>query len=518
MGLFSWFTNVYTDYQFQKANQLFLESDYYKAIEILHKILDKHPDAPSKLLAVYHALISAGHLSKIDDVANLFRRFNSLKNLCVSYSNSLTKISGGSEKTQISYYQALYSAGLTEFESSFIAVASNYVEKNSTCTRLDSLTSNAILLNALSQVLYVKVEELYKSNLSLPGCERLCKLIYPYYSSKDFYFIYSNVRINRITSQIFSSQTLHSIDHLLDNIHNVYELPANEIGKINDILSAWAKKLFDTKKYDQSLQICQRILSEDDNAKRIYANSALKLYLFSDPAANLIDVTTLYQALGQNDEQLIAALEPYIPYAKHKQKYVQLVINQLSRNITSSKNIKYKLQLFTTAWKLTSDLQLILAVLSKGLESTKKIYAQYMVENADLFLSNKSQLKHCLSLISKLTDHQFVVSLMESLISLGKSIAEEYELEILVWADSVANNCSTQIEIIDRGLAHVQTKELFAQKAIYCYNYIKQSSYNINFAKSAANSLIGKDGLAEVLHAKILLDEAKSASNTNKQA
>ena len=55
MGLFSWITNIYTDYQFQKANQLFLESDYDKAIEILHKILDKHPYAPSKLLSVYHA-------------------------------------------------------------------------------------------------------------------------------------------------------------------------------------------------------------------------------------------------------------------------------------------------------------------------------------------------------------------------------------------------------------------------------------------------------------------------------
>lgn len=517
MGLFSWITNLYTDHQFQKANQLFLESDYYKAIEILHKILDKHPDAPSKLLSVYHALISAGHLSKIEDVANLFRRFNSLKNLCVSYSNALTKISGGSEKTQISYYQALYNAGLSEFESPFITLASNYVEKDLSCTRLDSLTSNQTLLYALSQALYVKVEELYQSNLNSSACERLCELILPYCSSKSFYSIYSNVQINRIISQNFSTHILKSLDQIIDNIHDIYKLSIDEIKRINDKLSTWAKQIFNAQKYDQSLQICQRILSEDDNAKRIYADSALQLYLSSNPAVNLINDTTLYQALGKSNEQLISALEPYIPYAQHKQKYVKLVINQLSCELSPSKDIRNKLQLFTTAWKQTADLQLIFTVLTQGLESTKKIYAQYIVENADLFLSNKSQLKHYLSLISKLHDHQFVVSLMESLISLGKSIAGEYELEILVWADSVANNYLNQIEIIDWGLAHVQTKGLFAQKAIYCYNYIKQRSYNIKFAKSVADSLIGKDDLAEVLHAKILLDEAKSASNTEIQ-
>ncbi len=505
MGLISWFKDKYNNHKFQKAKEILLEGKKEQAVEILKEILDCHPDAPSELLSIYHSDIYQGNSNRISDVALLYENHHSVKNECIDFAKLLETIN--SVRSHINYCQALYSKGIHELLNPFITSATKFVVNANDIDNLKFLTNNNSLLCKLSDSILIEAQKYYAQKSNLRKVEQLCLLIRPYLTSKDFYELYSNIRFDLITQNDATEDSIKQLDILFKDINTVFHLPGTVIKTLTDKRLGFANSLFVQKKYVAALLVCQQLIEKYKDARQIYADSALKLYASADSKTDLIKAETLYKCLGNGSSVLISTLEPFIPYSTHKQKYISVVISELLRLITANQQAQAEV-LFNRAWGLTSDNNLIKTVLSSGSSDSKTHFASLIINSDKTFLLNNSNLMCYVEELSTLEDIEFIVTTLETLLSKGKNVESYYESQILRLAKISKNKSRKRVEIIERGLTKIKTIRLYESEAEYLNDYIDSGYYDSKFARSISSSLIAHSDLAEILIAKILIDEA----------
>lgn len=409
----------------------------------------------------------------------------------------------------IDYCQTLYCKGISELQNAFIKSSTKLVVEFNGANNLHALTKEHSLLRLLSKSLLGEAKVIYNQRNDLGESERLCLLIQPYLSSTDFYEFYTNIRFNLIAQKSITEESIKQLDSLFKDIKINYNLADPAIQVFTDKGLKLTKDLFSKKEYVAALLVSQRLIEKYSEARQIYADSALKLYVSSDRKYNLIVAEHLYKCLGCDNSVLIDALEPYIPYSTHRQKYISVVESELSRLMMKDKSQAENL--FTQAWALAPDERIIKVVLSSGPDESKVYLASLILNSDKNIIADNSNLKTYVAELSKLNNVEFIVTTLEALLIKGKKVATDYEAQILRFANEANIKSRKRVEIIERGLAKIQTDRLYSIEAIFLNEYIESGRYDSAFASQIATSLIGHSNLAETLIAKIFIDEAKKS-------
>ena len=509
MGIVTWIKNKYYDSRFQKASRLLSENDVNGAVEILIEILDKHIDAPSTLLSIYHQQIAAGDFNRIKDTTRLLGNFGKLKTECIDFANTISRNSN--VVLAIDYIQSIFCAGVQEVKTLFVDTAQHYILSTPSITNLKSLTGATSLISTLSESLYAQATKFY-NNKDFSVCNRLCELILPVIKTKEFYYFYINVQFDTLALNKIDEQSIVKLDKLFNDAKNIYNLSDSKIKSLKDRGLGLAQKSFDNNDYLASLLISQRLIEYATKACKIYVDSALNLCKSS--ATNRVIPECLYKALGNSPKDLVIGLEPFIPYHKSfLDKYLDAALSELKRLINL--NREQAENIFFHVWSLKPDSRLIDSVLSNGPEKERIFVATRIIDNDSYVLTDESNLSQFLKCLKTFTDIDFVVDSLERLLKQGRKVDATYEWAILKQAKSAPNNSRKRIEIISRGLHNITPQSLFNQKAKYLKDYIVSGRYDKAYSIREVASLIGRDGLADVLSAQILLDEAKDSQDND---
>lgn len=509
MGVISWIKDKYNNHKFQKAKKSLSEGDIEQAVEIFKEILDCHPDAPSELLSIYHSNIYQGNNKRISDVASLYENHQFLREKCIDFAKSLE--TSNQIQLHINYCQALYCKGIHELLNQFVTSATKLVIEENYVDNLQIFTNDYSLLDFLSNSILDAAQKSFVQKEDLKKIERLCLLIKPYLSSKDFYELYANVRFDLIIQNNITEDSAKQLERLFKDIKVVYCLSDAFTKTLTSKSLNLARLLLEQKKYNTALLISQQFIEKHLDAREIYADSALKIYSSLNTKTSsysyLIKSELLYKCLGNEDAVLVNTLEPFIPYSTHRGKYISVVTSELLRLVTISQKAQAEI-LFNRAWSFVSDNNLIKTVLSNGSNNSKIHFASLILNSDENFISNSSNLKCYVEELSKFDDAEYVVTILETLLNKGKNVKSYYETQILRLAKTAKKESRKRIEIIERGLVKIQTNDLFAAKATYLNDYIEGGCYDSTFARDASSSLIGHSDLAEILTAKISIDEA----------
>lgn len=503
MGIISWIKDKYYDISFQKAKTLIAEGDTDEAIRVLESILEKHPNAPQTLLEVYHSMILRGNKSYVSQVARLYGMHEELKDDCLNFVKH-SKILNAS--LYIYYCQSLYCKGASEFQSYFLNASVEYVETFIQLNSLSSLSANTVLLTALSSALFVKAE-LYYEQKSLEKSKRLCVLIAPYLFNPQFFELYVKVRFDIIIGKEVTKESLFELDTVLDYSQKRISLKAKSTLFVKGI--ELAKKMYDDKNYVLSLLISQRFVDLYFEAKEIYSKSALRLYESSSKSISLIDVPVFYSCLGEGLE-FISALEPFIPYSTYREKYIVTVEKELVALVKTDCSLAK--QLLCRAWGFVQSDKFLKAVFSVGTEASKREFVK-MIIDSDGMLSSKENLAFFVEELIKMDFSEFIVSSLEQLLDKGKDVCYQYEQQILIMARHAVANSRDRVEIVKRAFKRVRTNKLYSVAIAYLNDYIDTNHYDWKFALAIAEMLVGKQGMAQVLIAKVLIDESLKSRN-----
>lgn len=499
MGIISWIKSKYIDKKFQRAEQLRSEGDAETAINILKDILESHPDAPKKLLDIYHSLISQNQTRYVVEVAELYSEHKELKDACLYFARWFYSVNQG--RLYMDYCQALYGKGVLSLKESFVKTATQYVCANQ-INSLKILSTNTDLLASLSKSLLIEARIFYKGN-KLSRCYDLCLLVKPYISSSEFFELFVSVRFDIIAGDIITEETVSNLDKLIADVTKCYNLRKTFVDSLFVKGEQLSVRLFGMEAYGQALLVSQRF----QNAKEIYVKSALELYRSASEHISAIDVGYLYKCLGDDSSVLVNALEPFIPYSSYRQKYISVVDDELLRLVHLLDN-KPAESLFNKAWKLAPDESFLRIILSKGNENEKKHFTSFILNSSFNILENNVYLRIFVTELLKFEDAEFITEVLELLLDKKKDVVSEYETQIIKFAGE-KRFLRNRIETIGRGLAKVQTPRLYSSAANYLNDYIENGLFDYDFAFSTANSLIGHSGLAEVLIAKLLIYESK---------
>lgn len=498
MGLISWIKGQYYDHKFQKAIGLIKNGDTTEAIKILEDILDCHMDAPQALLEVYHSLMLKGNKASVASAANLCGRYPELKADCIKFvrnSNVLNRA------LYIDYCQALFGNGVTVLESDFVNASIRYIKDYKSINSLRSLSSNNTLLVALAKALSTEAEILYKQK-SLQESIRLCDLTKPYLTNPDFCELYANVRFDSIVSTQMSEDTRQRLIGVLDYAEKHLQAKAK-----TDIVQKgieFAGNLYTGKDYVSSLIISQHFVDKYSDAKKIYADSALELYRLSSKEQSLVVPDILYACLGEG-LAFISALEPFLSSSVHRGKYVSTVEEELAK--LAQTNLAAAQNLLLHTWHLVPDAQLIKTVFRVGTETSKRAFVDFIISSKDI-LSSRATLNVFVNEVIKFSSFDtYVVQTLEKLLDEGKDVSAPYEEKVLEYSHK-ATNKKEAIECIQRALKRVKSSNLYAAIVGYLKDYVESNKYDSAFALAVAESLVGCHGLAEVLIAHIMLDDA----------
>ena len=509
MGIVSWIKDKYYDSRFQKANRLLSEGAIKEAVKILNEILDSHPDAPSVLLSIFHTQIEDGDRAKINDVIHLYKSYQSLKNACINFANAISRKQ--KPVIAIDYIQAIYGTGLHEVKNLFVNTAREYILSSQSGNNLSSLTCDSTLISALSYSLFNDAKQSYIDN-DLSGCKRICELIFPVLSSKEFYKLYSNVCFDTLVLNSINARSIVELDKLFKEAKERYNLSIADIKCLTDKGLKVAQKLFNDNDFAASLLVSQRLLDKYPEACKLYADSALKLYRSNNTNKNLIVTSCLYKALGIKTADLIVGLELFIPYDNQlKEKYLDSVVVEVKRLLVVNRNEAERL--FFHVWSLTPDKRLLKCVLSSGPETDRIIIVSHIIENNAKILSNDTYLTVFVTGLKGFANLEYVTEVFEILLNKGKKVESSYEWAILKLASTAPINSRKRVETLTRGLQNIQLKTFFDQKSEYLKDYIKSGHYDKSYARAEVTTLKSKHGLADVLLAYILLDEAKSSQD-----
>lgn len=504
MGLISWIKNKYYEGKFQKASRLLSEGDVSDAIELLKSILQFHQEAPSTLLSIYHEKIKGKDNDTIREVSALYKEYNELKAEIISFAS---EISNTLLEQAVKYTNELYSAGIKELEKTFVKAGTQYVLIKTHIDNLNKITQDRVLLKALSEALFEEAKNSY-NNSQLGVVERICTLIYPYLNSKDFYDLYANVRFDVISKNQINASSIADFDLLFKDVKSKFNLSNQSIKKLTDKGLKKAKDCFNEKDYVASLLISQRLVDKYSDAKKLYGDSALKLYSSSNED-NLVLSEILYKSLGNSDTELLDALEAFIPYGNHKDKYIETASKELKRLMQIK--IEDATKLFSKVWALIQDKDLIKALLTSGNSANKNSAATFLITNFNEITSVEIYFNTLVTSLLNLEDVNYIVSTLEAFITKGKKVEREYISQIKRLAEESKEKSKKRVEIIEHGLSVTKSDELFLLQGVFLNDYINSGKYDVEYAFNVALSLKGKSPLSEPLQAKILIDEAINA-------
>lgn len=509
MGVVSWIKDKYYNNRFEKANRLLSGGDVDGAIEILNEILDKHPDAPSVLLSIRHKEIEEGKIARVSDATSLYEHYTYLKADCIKFANSISHKQA--PVIAIDYIQSMYCVGISEIKNLFVNIARQYVLSSQSVANLSSLSDNSTLISALSDSLFSVAKQLYK-DVNLRECKRVCELLLPVLSSNEFYKLYSDVRFDVLVLNSINAESIIELDKLFNDVKTRYNLSSDDIKHLTDKGLKVAENSFNDNNYVACLLVSQRLMDKYVEARKLYADSALKLYQGNTSDKKLIEAIYLYKALGTQPADFITRLELFIPYKdQYKEKYLDSVEGELKRLMVINR-VQAERQFFHS-WNITPHKRLLECVLSNGREYDKIFVASRIMEKDSVILSNVDYLTIFVTRLKMFTNLEYVTEAFEILLSKGKKIESAYEWVILKLAKAAPLNSRKRVEIVTRGLQHIQLQSLFTQKAEYLKDYIKDGRYDKTFVITEVTTLKGKNGLADVLVALVLLDEAKKSQD-----
>lgn len=505
MGIISWIKNKYSENRFQRANELLSGGDVNGAVDILAEIIDKHVDAPSTLLSIYHRQIEAGEADRISDVTELLEKYPQLRSECINFASRITH--GLNAKLAIGYLQSLYYAGVQEIKSLFVNTAQRYVIDTPTITNLKTVTSSSSLISALSESLHSYAKQLY-STKDFTNCKRICEVLLTTLNTKDFYELYTFVQFDSLALKKFNSEDIVKLDILFQDAKNKYYLSDSTIKLLKDKGLKLAQNSFDKHEYLASLLVSQRLIDYTAKARQLYVDSALKLYKSFSSSRSQIVPNCLYIALGNTSKALIKGLEPFLAYNNsYREKYLEATISELT--LLMGVNRERAEWLFIHAWSLCPDVSLIKTILSNGPEKERITVASHIIDTNTSILNDKTNLTEFFECLKRFSDIGYVADAVELILRKGIKADIYYEWAILELAKSAPNNSRRRVEIISRGLRLITTQTLFACKAKYLRDYIASGQYDKTYCNVEVKSLNGKNGLADVLAAHMLLDEAK---------
>ena len=509
MGIVSWIKDKYYDSRFQKANKLLSKGAVNECVEILKEILDKHFDAPSKLLSIYHTQIENGNKAQIKEATQLYRCYPNLKNNCISFANAISR--KPRSVIAIKYVESVYCAGIHEVKALFVNTARQYVLSDVSVDTLTSLTRDTSLISSLAERLFTDVKQIYIDK-DLNKCKKICKLILPILTTREFYKLYSNVRFDSLALNRINSASIVKLDKLFKDVKEQYNLTTEDIKSLTDKGLKVAQKSFDNNDYVASLLVSQRLLDKYSEACKLYADSALRLYQSHHLNKSLVVEVCLYKALGEQAADLIKGLESFISYDQHfKQKYIDSALVEIKRHLQTNRDEAERI--FFHIWSVTQDTQLIKCVLSNGKEDSRIVFATHILEKDSEILSKDTYLTAFVTGLKDFSNLNFVSDSLEILLSKGKKVESAYEWAILKLAKNAPINSRNRIEILTRGIQHIHIQTFFDKKAQYLKDYITRGRYDKSYAHTEATSLKGKHPLSDILVTYILLDEAKKSQD-----
>ncbi len=512
MGLISWIKDKYNEHRYQTALDYISSGDTSSAIEILTNILDKHIDAPGKLLEVYHSILyNTDDNHVLGEVVNLYKWQNGLSKNCVAFARQISQIPTR-VRFAATYTSTLYKAGIRELEQFFVSCALSIVVHDTNVNSLTSLTDSRPLLSSLSSSLFETLKRNYTGPSKIDEAYRIALLLEQYQNTSEFKTYLANTHFSYLSSRQVTATSISEFDKLFKDAKNRYNLSPSEEKKLIDRAYKLATELYSKKDYVGSLLLSQRLINID-GAKQIYSTSALKVYQ-NDKRSSLVSSETLYKSLGNSGEQFLSGLESFVPYANHSQKYIAEAGNIL-KAIGQSGDVEKAKSHLSHIWSIAKDDTYLTIPFDTPDANYCRALISYILDCTHIFLVSTPSLSVFVDKLCTLSDSELVLSSLENLLSKNKPVDNNYIEQIIRFSKQL--NFKERINLVNRGLGIKKSQKLFDAKAIAIDEYISAKRYDSEFVIEQSNQLIGIHDEAEVFLAKIALDAAKKSSEIETQ-
>lgn len=513
MGIISWFKDKYNEHKYQSALEHISNGNTKGAIEILYKILDKHPNAPEKLLEVYHSILyNTDDNTVLEKVVALYKWQNSLSNHCVAFAKQISQLPNR-VRYAATYSSTLYKAGIRNLESIFVSCATSIIIHDTSIKSLLKLTDSNSLLSSLSSNLFEILKRDYTASNKINEAYRIALLIEQYQKSNEFKVFLANTHFSYLAKNKVTASSISEFDNLFTDIKNRYKLSSEEERKLIDRTYKLASELYARKDFVGSLLLSQRLINIED-AKQIYSSSALKVYQ-QDKKSRLVDAETLYKSLGSSGEQFLKNLESYVPFANHAQKYISEASNIL-KAIGQTGDVEKAKSHLSHIWTIAKDdTYLTIPFDSPNLKYSESIIS-FIVEGDKNFLVSTHSLTAFLDKLCSLNNKELILNILENLIKKKHSSADQYYVE-QISRFSRTLSYRDRIDLFNRGLSIKNFSKLINDKASAIEQYIITKQYDSEFLIEQSNQLIGTHADAEIFLTSIALDTAKRISSIDSQ-
>lgn len=512
MGLISWVKDKYYEHRYQSALDYISNGNTDGAIEILNKILDKHPNAPEKLLEVYHSILyNTDNNTVLGKVVELYKWQNSLSNHCVAFARQISQLPNR-VRFAVTYSSTLYKKGVQALESIFVSCATSIVIHDANINSLSKLTDSKPLLSSLSSNLFEILKRDFTSHNRISEAYRIALLIEQYQKSNEFKIYLANTHFSYLANRQVTLTSISEFDKFFKDIKKRYNLAPSEEKKLIDRAYKLATDLHSKKDYVGSLLLSQRLINID-GAKQIYSTSALKVYQ-QDKRSSLVNSETLYKSLGNSGEQFLSGLEIFVPYANHSQKYITEAGNIL-KAIAQSGNVEKAKSHLSHIWFIAKDD----TYLTIPFDTPDPKYCQslisYILDCTENFLASTQSLSVFVDKLCTLSDSELVLSSLETLLSKNKPVDNNYIEQVIRFSKQL--NFRERINLVNRGLGVKKSQKLYDAKAIAIDEYISAKRYDSEFVIEQSNQLVGIHDEAEVFLATIALNAAKKSTEIETQ-
>ncbi|MCD8206426.1 MAG: hypothetical protein LUD72_00660 [Bacteroidales bacterium] len=309
MGLFSKIRENRNNRRYNNAVAFFNDGEDGKAIEILKSLQGVHPLATDTLLEIYHSKIKNGKENYINCAVDIYRSDKSLRDKCVDFCEKL----GETNATMaMGYSNALYKEGIEEVSDLFVKNARTYIlaNKDNPPQQLDTITNSPELIGKLVPVLYGDVRTEYEKG-ELDTADRLSDYLVKYTSDESDLELHFNIHWEKFSGQDITSKTIGGLDTLLTDIRG--KLSDSYVSDFEDKVCQLSKSLFDNGGYSPALLLSSRVWDKIDDARKIYIESAYRIYKNPKEDKSIIDAPTLDKMLGKEPSR-ISGLERFVGF------------------------------------------------------------------------------------------------------------------------------------------------------------------------------------------------------------
>lgn len=512
MGLISWIKDKYNEHRYQTALDYISTGNTSGAIEILTNILDKHIDAPGKLLEVYHSILyNADDNHVLEEVVKLYKWQNSLSDKCIAFARQISQLPNRIYFAA-TYSSTLYKAGIHALESIFVSCATSIVVHDANVKSLSRITDSRPLLSSLSTNLFQELKRNYADPSKIDEAYRIALLLEQYQNTSEFKTYLANTHFSYLAKRQVTASSIAEFDKLFKDVKNRYKLSSTNEKKLLDRAFNLALELKNKNDFVGALLISQRLINIE-GAKPIYSTSALKIYQ-QDKRSSLVHSETLYKSLGSSGEQFLKNLEAYVPYANHSQKYIAEAGNIL-RGFGQLGDVEKAKSHLTHIWSIAKDDTYLTIPFDSPNPNYCESIISFIVDFSNNYLASTHSLNSFINKLCSLSYSELVLNSLEKLINQKQPVDDHYIEQIVRFSKSL--NHKERINLINRGLSIKRFASLFNEKAIALETYISTNRYDKDFASEQSEQLIGIHEDAEIFLTIIAMGAAKSSRNLDTQ-